>query len=244
MVDKTWDLMRYGKIEKALAIMREGYEHEPLQCEMDLGIGLLYAREYTAAFDHFMSLIGVDVENGRPTCAPHYGFAGAAKWCLGQCHDAVDVWRDGLGAGFADGAGGVKIPLLLFAAHALRPNRFPALGVRSRKALAAKAKSRRIEAWPGAVAQYVLGRINESELRQRSVDDEFGETRPHLWLAEFYVGLMALVSGNVAVWADAVMKTSNLPNSEAAEHSYFLSCVWNEEFFLARHEAAHLPHNE
>jgi len=105
------------------------------------------------------------------------------------------------------------------------------------KLLTKKANHHLIQNWPGPLAEFVLGRIDKESLRCKCQGSDDVETNLNHWLADFYLSLLALSNGDDLTWTELVRKTSDTSRAEWSSHDFFLGCVWNEEFFLARHEA-------
>jgi hypothetical protein len=243
MPTDPFELMRSGDTSRGLRILEEGFESEPLVYDTGLGIGYLVAGEFEAAWEHFKTLIAVDVEAGRPSTTFHYGMAGVAKWCLNDPEEAVAEWREGLSCEFTDWAGGVELPLLMYFASVARPKVFPKLRAEADVVLTKRAGSHLIKNWPGAIAEFVLGRIDESALRSKCRQEDEDGTKLYNWLADFYVGVIGLVRGKQEPWRGTIRKIADVTRPDMSSPDYFLTCVWNEEFFLARHEASLLTSN-
>ena len=230
-----WTLLRAGNAEQeaGLSIIQQSYAAQPHPSHaMELGVALLWLGRYTQAWEHFCSRIRIDPHSGDND----FGMAGVAKWCLGEPKDAVTEWRAGLKAKYARASGlGVRMPLLLFFASVIEPEAFD--GDLAKELLAEKTKDLRIRNWPGPIAKFVLGQIDESELQKhcRGTNDE--ETRDRQWLVEFYRSLIGLKQGTIPAFKNSMRKLTDVNQSEWQDETVLLSRIWNEEYFLARHEA-------
>ncbi len=108
-----FSLMRSGQPADAIRQLQGMYAQNPSPSHtMALGVGYLWLGEYDVAWEHFQHA------NRKPRNSTdiYFGMAGAAKWCLGKSDDAIREWQSGLQAQYADFAGGIGIPLLLFLA--------------------------------------------------------------------------------------------------------------------------------
>jgi hypothetical protein len=229
--------MRSGATSMGLRLLEEGFEREPHVYSTSVGVGYLFAGKYEAAWTHFDVSISADREAGRPTTTFHYGMAGVAKWCLNEPEEAVAKWREGLRCEFTDWAGGAEIPLLMYFASAARPEMFPKLRVEAEKLLTKRANHHLIQNWPGPLAEFVLGRIDERVLRSKCQQEDEDDTKLYNWLADFYAGVAELVRGEKKRWLSAIRTIAEVARPDRSSHDYFLSSIWQEEFFLARHEA-------
>ena len=157
-----WDVLRAGDIAGGLAMMRLEFAREPDGSRtMELGVALLWLGMYDVAYEHFEN-----ANRSRPKhISDFYAMAGVAKWCMDEVSQAVAQWQAGTEAAYADAAGGVTLPLLLFAASVLRAE-VDAWSMAERL-LAKRAAEPRAENWPGPLAKYVLHQIREEELRNQ-----------------------------------------------------------------------------
>ena len=228
--------MRRGDVEQALALMREGYACDPSPSHaMRLGVGYLWAKEYQAAWEHFQ----LAIQRHPNSIAAFFGMAGAAKWCMDEPDAAVMIWKSGLNAQYADGAGGVQLPLLLSVASILKPS------VLSRseagQILAKKAQDSRMNNWPGPLAMFVLNSIDVRALEARSIQSGSREAPPHRkWLVSFYRGLLEFDRADLKLreFEELMRRMVDTSDPKWAEERSFLRLLWSEEFFIARHEAS------
>jgi hypothetical protein len=224
-----WDMLRGGKIEQGLTLLRQSYEREPLASEiMELGVAYLWVKQYEQAFKHFQH----EIKTYTHTMDAFFGMAGAAKWCLNDPAEAVSQWLSGLDVQYADAAGGIQNPLLLFTASILRPE------IYSRKEaeglLRERVADRRAENWPGPLAMYLLDASYLPELERIIGGDA---EAPHLrWTLVFYQGILARVRGDGSQFVQSMRETADI--SRCPDEDEFLSRMWREEFFIARHEAS------
>jgi hypothetical protein len=229
-----WDHIRYGDAEKGLALLKEAYIRDPSASEtMELGVAYLWVGSYQVAAEHFQRAN----QTHSHTMDVFYGMAGAAKWCLNDFSAAVELWHTGLGAQYADFAGGVHLPLLLWVTSVLKPKVFPR--TKAENLLKQKVKDTRIKSWPGPIARFILGLIDEATMAAVCVERE-RETLDRKWLTQFYRGLIAFNQGNMrpGELKERMRRTADASLPEWSNEQNFLTLPWSEEFFIARHEAA------
>jgi lipoprotein NlpI len=209
--------------------MREALEQkETTSRVIALGVAYLWAERFQAAWEHFNA-----ANVRRPSqISVYYGMAGVAKWCMGAREEAVAQWQAGLKSGYADAAGGVTTPLLLYTASVLDPHRFSR--ARAEKLLTIRANDPRARIWPGAVAEFLLGRINEAELRSRCADRSEGDAYMARWRADFYFGIHAFMRGDLAFFHEMMCKVIAIDDDDFDLKKHFVRKFWHEEFFLAR----------
>jgi hypothetical protein len=111
--------------------------------------------------------------------------AGGARWLAGERELAVERWVSALEASYEGPASRLKPPaLLLYAGTRMGDQRFVLRGTRL-LAKAWKPKIQRI--WPGPVAGYLLGNVEEQSLLDEGYSDPDLEARriasAHFWVA-------------------------------------------------------------
>jgi hypothetical protein len=111
--------------------------------------------------------------------------AGAARWLGGEREVAVERWAAALDAGYEGPASRLKPPaLLVYAGTRMNDQRFVLRGTRL-LTKAWKPKVQRI--WPGPVAGYLLGHIDEQSFLDEGYEDPDLEARrsasAHFWVA-------------------------------------------------------------
>lgn len=210
-------------------MLRKEYEQEPGASEiMELGVALLWTQRYLEAWQHFREA----VEAYPRSISSFYGMAGTAKWCVNDLNAAVEQWHEGLNAKYADAGGaGVTCAMLLYVASIVAPKVFSkpeAMGLLSKKS-----KDPRSRHWPGPLAKFVPGQMTENVLRAQSLG-QASQRESNSWLIDFYLGIEELDHGKVAQYRRSMLKTVETTR-ETTDHNFFLTCLWHEEFFLARH---------
>jgi hypothetical protein len=154
-------------------------------------------------------------------------YAGAVHWLKGDEGKAADIWsallNDHISGTivYTDAAGGVVAACLAwFAGRSL--NR-AALAESAVRFLKKRLRSKQARAWPGAIGQFVLGRLPEEDLLAEAAKSEPLRQR-HLCKAEFWAGAVAGVSGDNRRATDLL--------GSAAKSIALLEI----EYYLARHE--------
>jgi len=227
--------MRRGAVSDAISQIEQWYKEEAGTSEaMELGACYLWLKDYSAAWHHFSEFNATYPQFASTT----YAMAGVAQWCLNTPHEAVRQWHEGLQCGYADAAGGAQLPLLLFFASIVEPEIFPR--TEAERLLAERADDPRAHYWPGPLTAFILRRISEEELRAQCYDERYDdETTLRHWMTDFYCGVLALADGNREQFQHAMQKTGAMSWEDFdASEDLFLSKLWSEEFFLARHEAS------
>ena len=229
----SWKLLRAGKADTALNYFKDSHTKEPTPSRiMELGVAYLFVQRYEAAWSHFSAAI----KSYLRSMSSFYGMAGTSKWCLGEFDQAVGTWRDGLRAHYADTAGlGIQMPLLLLMASTLKPAIFDETA--AKKILKTKAEDSRIRTWRGPLASWILGDISDSELRDNCSGDNEPDTQNRHWIVEFYFGIRQKARDDQAEFLETMRRLTDISRQEWSNERFFLSRMWSEEFFIARHEA-------
>lgn len=230
-----WDLLRHGRVEQGLVPLRRAYERKQSPSHiMELGIAYLFAGDYQAGWEHFQSAI----KRFPYSMSSFYGMAGAAKWCVDDPDAAVKYWHMGLDAKFADGAGGIQLPLLLWSASVVRLGAFPR--DEAETILRKRIETVRAANWPGPLARFALGLLDEKTLGQLATAGSMRDAPPHRkWLARFYGRVFELgrLNLSLAEFRESMRPLADTSRPEWHNERDFLGLMWTEEFFVARHEA-------
>jgi hypothetical protein len=237
MSANAWQIIRAGATDDGVHQLRAEYLERPdASRAIELGAALLWVRNYQAAWEVFHEAR----RHERWTNSTYFGMAGVAKWCLNDEGEAIEEWRAGLEAQYSDSAGGVTLPLLLFVASIVNPALFPQ--GEAKKLLTAKANDRRVVNWPGPIAEFLLGRIDNSGLRKKCVGMDDSDTVVRHWRANFYQGVLEYAGGNATRFKELMRETAMTSDDDFdSSNKLFLVKLWHEEFFIARHEAVERP---
>lgn len=229
-----WGLLRCGQAEQALAKLREAWTQNPIPSHiMGLGVVYLWLEDYRAAAEHFQRAI----ETHGVSIAKFYGMRGVAEWCNNEPDKAIGCWQAGLDAQYADGAGGIDIPLLLFVASVLQPEAFAKK--RAEAILTKRVQDPRVKNWPGPIAKFALGLIDQPILRQMCTGINDLNTLNQHWQASFYEAVLDFERGKLKPlqFKQAMKTVADTSVAERVEQRAFLSLLWSEEFFIARYVA-------
>jgi tetratricopeptide (TPR) repeat protein len=230
--------MRRGEVAAALRQMQANFDEDPdASSIMELGVAFLWLQDYGAAWKHFNNANGE-----RPSYAAiYYGMAGAAKWCLGESDEAVNQWRLGIECEYADDTQ-LQIPLILYFAGVANPNIYDVRG--AKELLENRASAVTVPRWPLPLAEFVLGRIDESQVRPLCYADRHDspemqqcETALRHWSTDFFVAVSELDRDNPDGFREGMCRAGKLSWDDFDEHRrVFLGKLWSPELFLARHE--------
>ncbi|MHB8065667.1 MAG: hypothetical protein ACYDG2_24120 [Ruminiclostridium sp.] len=210
-----WDLIVQKRFEEACIKADEEYittKNEPHL--RNKAIALLNLKKYNEVLDIALELI--ELTNGKSDS--DYALAGIAKWLIGNYMDAVNMWKAGLDTPYTDAAGGIGIPsLLYFAAIKLEDSSLEkeVIGI-----LRKKYKSKRALNFPGAIAGYLLGKINENKLLDTYISMEELKTRV-LCKSYFYIAANALKKNNIKAYLENLENCKS--NETYLEKEYFLA---------------------
>lgn len=232
--DSPWTYLRRRDTEQGLTTLRERFRARPnLSNMMELGVAFLWVQDYSAAEKHFGDAITANSTAGDAL----YGMLGTARWCLGDRRTAVKSWEAGLDAPFAVGGLGLHLPLLLFVVSILSPGVY--LKKEAEKLLLNRIDDPRSKYWPGPLAKFVLGLGDENTLDGLYTGVNDVDTRHRKWLTRFYHGILSLDAGSLDPTGLKMLMSvsSDTSQPEWSDEDSFLSLLWSEEFYIARHEA-------
>ncbi|HVX14138.1 MAG TPA: hypothetical protein VHC22_23330 [Pirellulales bacterium] len=234
MQDNLWYQLRHGSREWALERMAAAYRQKPDAANiMQLGSALLLVEDYDAAWHHFQQAI----QTYRWSMDSFHLGAGAADWCLVRREAAVAEWDRGLRCGYSDPAR-LNVPLVLYFASVLAPDLYP--DVDARILLIKRADHAMAQYWPGPIAQYLLGRIDEAGLMSACVATSKWDFAHRHWVAGFYIGVREYAKGKVSKFAEAMQKASDLSDEDFDPKSGTLRAKFRPELSLARFEAGRI----
>jgi tetratricopeptide (TPR) repeat protein len=240
-VNIQWDLLRRGFFEQGLTLMQESLNEDPNPSALvTLGLGYLWAGKYEETRKLFQDWM----DKYQITSEIYFAMIGAAQWCLDDYVPASESWKLGLHAQRIDMAGGIESPLFLWIASVLRPN--DKLRREAVKILEKKVKSDKVRHWPGPLAQFILGQIDERTLYERSIirlsanRRLIGKTPPRReWTIVFYKHVRELERGGLSSndFQKEMRELVDTSSPTWSEEEDFLQLVRNPEFYIARHES-------
>ena len=164
------DLLQAGRFDELV------HDEHPLW----RGLALLEMRRFSEAARVFEEAEGAQ-ESGTML-----EFAGAARWLSGDRAVAAERWVAALDAAHDGPAGAVKPPaLLLYAGLRIPDERYV---LRGKRLLGKLWKPKIARVWPGPVAGYLLGHIEEQSFLEDGYEDPDLEAR-RLTSARFWAGV-------------------------------------------------------
>jgi hypothetical protein len=169
-VSDPHDLLQAGRFDEL------AHDEHPLW----RGLALLELRRFSEAARVFEEAEGAE-ESGTML-----EFAGAARWLSGERGMAAERWIAALDAPHEGPAGVVKPPALLFYAGIRIPDDRYVL--RGKRLLGKLWKPKIARVWPGPVAGYLLGHVDEQSFLEDGYEDADLEAR-RLVSAQFWVGV-------------------------------------------------------
>jgi hypothetical protein len=227
------DLLFAGRVQSAIKQLVREYKSEPDGSEaMSLGVAYLWIEDYHSAWVHF-SHAQTEV---RVPFDSLFSMAGVAKWCLNRPLAAVEEWSFGLRCPYTDGAGGVELPLTLYFASVVRPAVYSQS--EAKQLLTKKANRGWIRNWPGPLAKYVAGQIDEKTLRVKCDNEPCGESTFCHWESDFHLAVVKRAQGNRGGFKKAMRQVAAVSATNyQTDQDLFLSKLWSPEFYLARFES-------
>jgi len=238
---RPWQLLHREEYVEALALFRKNQTFESrLGRRRGLAEALLWTGKYVAAVDHLKEAIKRD-EQFQAGSEEDFALLGAAEWCLGNYTSAVKAWQAGLKAPGSIRGCRTHCPLLLLLATILRPGIIARGKVET--VLLQRVNSPRTRQWPGALAWYALGLIDESALEATWYSFPPRNVRlvgPDAeWIKEFYEAALALEDGKVTIadFRSRLRLLEKNSKAELLELNNFIYFTYNAECYIGRHEA-------
>ncbi len=194
--------------------MRRAEAYQNLEC-YDKALADLHSANAASPFttDGYLALMGV------------------VNWLAGRENTAIGIWLDLVLATevrkfqYLDAAGGVQPGCLLwFAAVSLGRPEYLTPARRLFEQLLSRGKTGKctnIQDWPGPIANFLLGLLDETQLREKANAIPAVAER-HLSQAEFYVGVKALEGGDDAIARKHYRKAASLRAGQI-EDEYYLA---------------------
>jgi len=233
--------MQQGDAERALALSQERHtrEHSP-SSHVQLGVALMWNEDYERATDYYLKAIEA-AEKSLGNSEDDFLFLGVARWCVEDYASAVTYWKAGINARYAIGGVCAHSPLMLILASILRPGSFER--AQAEEVLATKVEDPRTQYWPGTLAQYVAGLIDNAALEASWVGNisryEQSVLPDRKWLTSFYKALLKLGRGgiNKADFRQLLQKMAEPSQFQSWKPLEFFYLTRHQEFYIARHEA-------
>lgn len=173
-----WSLIETGDYANAASVYLQLYELEKDMFHLhNGGLAYLMLKDYQKALDCFTTIL--NNKDKRFLSSSEYNFAGVCCWCLSRTDEAIKYWDLSLSAPYTDAAGGILTLGLLFFASIRKSNE-----MLLRKVTKLLSKQLRfgetrnlnnsekqeiferanITNWPGALAPYLLDKIEFLDL--------------------------------------------------------------------------------
>ncbi|HEX3654801.1 MAG TPA: hypothetical protein VHV55_03295 [Pirellulales bacterium] len=238
-MDNPWELVQSKQYEAAVSEYSRLYQETGTKLDLhNRGLAYLLVKNYEAGLADFQH----SIRSGDPRHRSgfEYTYAGIAFWCTNRTNEAVSMWRAGLSAPYTDAAGGVEIPaLLLYAGCRLKDQALRKEAMQLLKKLWSKHLRRQkkkqdrsgpthndlvhpgLVAWPGAIVPFLLGEIDQAQLRLL-VEHAGNEILKQRWqcAADFYVGLRAACEGDLPGFRDNMKSCAERQRCELEHESY------------------------
>ncbi len=214
-----WQFVENGWYEQAIKLYTRHFDEDGKVFHLtNRGTVYLLQEDYDLALADFQLVL--HVEDPRFVSDTDYFFLGICYWYLKQPSRAVDAWRQSLTAPYTDVASGVEAPaLLLYAALRLDDQdlRREALNVLRKRA------RRKLVAWPGPIAPFLLGKMESVELvHLANVSSSDILRARQVCQADFYIALKALLDGNPTGFKAGMIRCTESPY-KILEHEYYIA---------------------
>jgi tetratricopeptide (TPR) repeat protein len=218
-----WNLVLAGEFARALLELTKAVTEAPdsLLHRMNRGVCLLALHRLENALEDFESAARTHPEN-----AAGFVKAGVVLWWLRERQQAVSRWREALNASYTDAAG-IEVPaLLLFTATREEDE---SLEVDATRRLKKQARGSRIRCWPGPIAQFLLGEMDEESLLNLTSRTPILHER-ELAQAHFWIGVQRERQGDSRGYRESL---AAVVEKGTPSHR---SVILEHEFWLARAE--------
>ena len=216
-----WDLLQSRRYKEALTRFTDDYAQNPSNGILtNIGITYLCMGDTQGAkviFDKMLRQADPEDDDGL------YAYLGLIHWLEDDPNEAVAFWKRGLNCQYRDEAGGMELPLLLLYAGVRAPKSFDCNA--AIKLVSQRLESEWAENWPGPIGRFVVGQIDESEMRHCARFDVELVEKQQLVQAEFYVGVERLSCGDKDAFHNSMAICASQPGCEVLY-----------EPFLAKHE--------
>jgi len=217
--NQAWESRRAGKYSEAIELYSQCYESsaEPNYL-YQRGRTHLEVENYAAALEDMRKVVTLTAS--ECLADGYFIYQGICLWCLSQYSQVLPVWEKGLNAPYTDASGGVA--LMMYGAKRLSDSHYQELAIR----LLHKHMLRDLNRWPGIIAPYLLGRVNEESLSAAvaTTSSKIIQSRRRCQ-ADFYIALLSLCKGDWKRFKDSMNRCVGNPYGY---HEY--------EYYLARWE--------
>jgi lipoprotein NlpI len=170
------------------------------------------------------SSTNLSIKESQYRMSGHFIYAGIVRWFEGLAGDAVALWKAGLKSHYA-GDSGMDVPLLLFYAGVREPSAFDSADAET--LIREKRKDLDPEDLPYALGRFVLGDIEETELREVASDVTgramAAQRACQLAQAEFYIATHALRRGDRKGFLTSMERCANAKSRNDIYHEQILA---------------------
>jgi hypothetical protein len=213
----VWDLIKAGQYEEACRMADQEFRETPTPFPLSNKVRALLRlgrhREAAELCDEIIRISPFVVDG-------YFIFRGVSDWVGGRQEAAITAWQSGSDPQYTDAAGGVGIPLLLFFASIKRSDR--PLRRSAESALRKVCKRRAICNWPGPIARFVLGKLDETELLSAMTDEPILRARQSC-KAEFYIGVLRMANHDQDGYAEYLARSCSHDPVSMLEAEFFLA---------------------
>lgn len=186
-----WELLEHGQYDEAIVRLSEEVASDPNDLNIaNLGFAYLLSDDCERAKEVFDGLI----QRNPKYMDGHYILAGIARWLLGDPVDAIGVWKEGLDCAYGDWAGGIDVPLHLYFGAVREPTSFEL--TQAEGLLAKRLRDGGSGNWPGPIARFLLGQIDEAKLRRVAKSKHAHIECEQIAQLEFYIGVARYHDGD------------------------------------------------
>jgi hypothetical protein len=212
-----WDLIQSGQYEEACRVADLEFHRTssllPLRNKVRALLRLGRHSDAAKLCDEIISLSPFTVD-------ADFIFRGVSDWLDGREQDAIAAWHAGEDTQYSDAAGGVEIPLLLLFAAIKRKD--PSLRKSTEAMLNKLCKRRRVGNWPGPLAHFVLGKIDERSLLAAMKEPPVLQERQSCQ-GEFYIGAKRFASGDANGYAEYLARSCSHGPAGLLIHEFYLA---------------------
>jgi hypothetical protein len=182
-MSNVWDLVKSGRYDDAcVAADKESSETSSALPLRNKVFALLNLGRYVEATQVCRQIIS----RTSGESDSDFIFLGVSCWLLEEYDEAVSTWQSAANTKYTDAAGGVEIPLLLlFASAKLQNEELKTQSLKELQTLCKKSTT----SWPGPVANYVLGKLTEDDVRSKMSAQPVLRAK-QACQAAFYFGVM------------------------------------------------------
>jgi len=222
MTISGWELLEQGRFTDAITRLQEEFEATGSKViAYNLAAAYLCVGDVSSAKQRF----GEIQRKRSAKNAATFEFVGVCCWLQGSKEEAVVQWIDGLDAEYADVAGGIQLPLLLFFAAVREPTSISAGQVKS--FIQTKLRHPWSSKWPGPLGRYVIGEMSFDEINRLTASHDENVALQRRMCLDFYTALLSLADQHD-------LKSFRERMNDCSQS---VRCVLRPEWHLARFEA-------